>query len=71
VSQTAKFERERAKRLYAAIMSCQRGTAYQTEYRNLGERPLGQCWYEWADQMSREIAEGVDRALETGKQVIQ
>ena len=38
-------------------MSCIRGTSLQTEYKKLGDRPLGDFWYSQADRITRDFVE--------------
>jgi hypothetical protein len=60
MNQTSQFERERAKRLYAAIMSMRLGTAFATEYKRIGDKPIARFWYDYADFIDRKWAELID-----------
>jgi hypothetical protein len=68
MSQTSHFERERAKRLYAAIMSSLAGTSFQTEYKRLGDRPISRRWHEWAEEITQELVDGVAEMMKPEKQ---
>jgi site-specific DNA-cytosine methylase len=69
MTQTAQFERERAKRLYAAVMSSRMGTSFQTEYRRVED--VGPFWYELASIIENAVTEKVQEMLKPEKRVIQ
>jgi hypothetical protein len=63
MTQTSQFERERAKRLCAALMSSRQGRALSTYYKGIGDMPLSKFWYQQAERIDREWAEFLSERL--------
>jgi hypothetical protein len=63
MSQTSQFERERAKRLKAAMISSRMETSFQTEYRHIGDGPIEPFWYWQAEEVERAFAEEVGKVM--------
>lgn len=63
MSQTSQFERERAKRLYAAVMSSRLGTTLMSEYRRIGDHKISRWWYHQAERLDRELSESAATAI--------
>lgn len=68
MTQTSQFERERAKRLCAAILSSLSGNSLQSEYKRIGNRPLSPRWNEWAEEITRELSNGIAEMVKPQKE---
>jgi len=63
MNQTSHFERERAKRLCAALMSSRQGRALSSYYKAIGDDPISKFWYQQAERIDREWAEFLSERL--------
>jgi hypothetical protein len=70
MTQTSQFERDRAKRLYAAVMSSRNGTSLAREYKRLkqsGDRELTGFWFQLAEEIDLLLSEQIAKMLQPEK----